>query len=176
MSTILLADVKARLNKALNVDDDEIQDMIDAAEAEYVEWVGPITGSVTETVDGGRASIVLAYPNVSAITTAAYTDGTTIDTDDLVLDTRTGIVHWGYNTAGWFTWGTRNVELTYTVGALPANHREAIIADVAGYFATTQRGGTAAAFPGEDSFEQVASVTPLVLFPRIRALAVPSIA
>lgn len=176
MSLIDPTEVRAVLNKTLTVDDAEIQDRIDEAEAEYAEFVGPLSGEVTETVDGGRASIVLASRHVAAITAAAYADGTTIDVDDLVLDTRTGIVHWGYGTAGWFTWGTRNVTLTYTVASLPANHRSAIIHDVAGLFAVTQRGGTGAAFPGEDTFEDVAATSPLVLFPRIRALAVPSIA
>jgi len=171
---IQIADVRARLNKTLTVDDDEIRDMIRAAEREYAEWVAPL-GTVTETFSGGTDRLVLRAPNVTAITAAAYTDGTTISTDDLTVDN--GIVYWGYNTAGYFTWGTRNVTITYTVGDVPANHRETIIADVAGYFEATQRadGATAASFPGEGFDEAPYRSTPMVLFPRIRALAPPRV-
>lgn len=165
-------DVKARLNKSLTVDDSEIDDMIDAAEAEYAEYVGPLSGEVTETFNGGTDRLVLRAPLVTAITAAAYSDGTAISTDDLVLDTATGIVYWGYGTAGWFTWGTRNVTLTYTVAEVPANHRETIIADVAGYFEATQDGPVG---PVDDGYARGSASTPLVLFPRIRALAPPRV-
>lgn len=178
MTEVSPDEVKLRLGKTTSDDDGEIEDMIAAAEAEYAELIGPI-GSTTAKFHGGGASIILPA-GVTAVTAAAYDDGTTIDLDDLDLDTRTGILHWGYNTAGVFTTGMRNVTLTYTV-ALPANHREAIIADVAGYFAATQRGGGTVTprFPGEGYAEAYeAPGTPLTLFPRIRALAarMPSIA
>lgn len=173
-----LQELKARLGKTLSVDDGELLDMLEAAEAEYTELIGPI-GETTARFHGGQTSIILPA-GVTAVTAAAYDDGTEIDLDDLDLDTRTGILHWGYNTAGVFTYGSRNVTLTYTV-ALPANHREAIIADVAGYFAATQRGGGSrgTAFPSEaavDAYDAVGG--PITLFPRIRALAerMPSIA
>jgi hypothetical protein len=180
MSVITVAEVKTRLNKTLTVDDDEIQDMIDAAEAEYERLIGPLAGSVTEKHNGGGTSIVLRSANVSAITAASYADGTTITVADLDLDTSTGIVYWGYNTAGSFTFGSRNVSITYAVGSLPADHRETIIADVAGYFEVTQRGGGSLrpAFPGEGEYEAAYAATPAVLFPRIAALAksYPSVA
>lgn len=172
MSTVTLAEVKLRLNKTGSGDDTELQAMIDAAEAEYVEWVGPMPGSVTEILDGGRTSLILGHSNVTAITAAEYSDGTDIDVDDLTVSN--GIVYWGYNTAGYFTWGSRNVTVTYTVGSLPANHREAIIADVAGYFQATQNGPVG--LPGDEGYQEAWNSTPLTLFPRIRALAVPSIA
>jgi hypothetical protein len=167
---IQIADVRARLNKSLTVDDDEIRDMIRAAEAEYAEWVAPI-GSVTETFSGGTDRLVLRAPSVTEITEAAYTDGTTIDVDDLLVDN--GIVSWGYGTAGYFTWGTRNVTLTYTAADIPAHHRETIIADVAGYFEATQRGPLG---PDDTGYANAYTATPTVLFPRIRALAPPSVA
>jgi hypothetical protein len=170
---VSVTDVRDRLNKSLTVDDDEIDAMIDAAIAEYETYVGPVSGSVTEKFDGGTGWLLLGSPNVSALTEAVYSDGTVIDVADLDLDTRTGIVRWGYNTAGVFTYGSRNVTVTYTVGALPANHRETIIADVAGYFAATQRGP--AGLPGE-GYEAGYAANPLVMFPRIRALAAPSLA
>jgi hypothetical protein len=177
--------LKDRLNKsgARHVDDDELADMLDAALAEYETYVGPLPGTVTESHDGGYGSIVLGSSAVSAVTAAAYSDGTTITLADLDLDTRTGILHWGYNTTGWFTSGRRNVTITYTVGALPANHREAIIDALAWYFRSTQHssGAGQADFPGEGgeggapgefffspSWQGVQS--------RIRALAGPTIA
>lgn len=163
--------VKDRLDKTLTVDDAEIEDMLEAALAEYAEWVGPWSGAVTEKLDGGGTNLVLRNPAVASITAASYSDGTVIDLADLDLDTSTGIVYWGYGTAGRFTAGARNVLVTYEVGLVPANHRETIAADVAGYFALTQREG----IPGE-GYEQAQASTPLVLFPRIRKLTAPSIA
>lgn len=166
MSTIDKADVKLRLNKQLTVDDAEIQKMIDAAEAEYTEWVGPLTGTVTETFDGGGTTVVLRQA-VSAVTAASYDSGATLTATD--LDVQNGIVRWKYGTAGRFTAGSR-VSITYAVPTAPPNHLETIIADVAGYFAATQRGTTSPGLPGE-GYEQEYIGHPLELFPRIRALA-----
>lgn len=169
MSTVAVADVLLRLNKTLTVDNAEIQKMIDAAEAEYTEWVGPLTGTVTETFDGGGTIVVLRQA-VSAVTAASYDSSATLAYTDLVVEH--GIVRWKYGTAGRFTAGSR-VSITYAVPAAPANHLETIIADVAGYFEATQRstGAGQADFPGEGEFESAYAATPLVLFPRIRALA-----
>lgn len=166
-----LSQIKDALNKTLSVDDDELDRILDAAVDCYEEKVGPF-GTVTETLHGGRTSLLLSSSRAQRITSAAYSDGTAITLTDLDLDPLTGIVHWGYNTAGAFTYGVRNVIITYTV-ALPAHHREVIIADVAGYFAATQRGGSSGPrLPGEgyaDAYEQPGA--PLTLFPRIAALA-----
>lgn len=169
MSTITVAEVKDELRKngTLTVDDTKIQRFIDAAEAEYSEWVGPLAGSVTETFDGGGTTLVLRQP-VSAISAAAYDSGSTLTYTDLTVSN--GIVRWGYGTAGQFTAGTR-VAITYTVPSLPANHREVIIEDVAGYFAVTQRGPAGPALGGQDEYEAAYASNPQVLFPRIRALA-----
>lgn len=183
MSTVTLAAVKTRLNKSsgITADNDEIQEMIDAAEAEYAEWVLGLPGqtpiastSVTQKFNGGTSTLVLRAPHVSAITAAAYSDGSTLTYTDLDLDPLTGIVGWAYNTAGYFTRGTRNVSVTYTLGPLPANHREAIIADVAGYFQGTQNGPVG--LPGDEGYQEAWNSTPVTLFPRIRALAAPSVA
>jgi hypothetical protein len=142
--------------------------MLDAAEAEYVEFIGPLEGTVTEVFDGGGTTLVLRNPNVTAITAASYDSGATLTYTDLTVSN--GIVRWGYGTAGRFTPGTR-VSITYTVPAVPANHLEVIAADVAGYFAATQRGGSRPAFAGEAGYEDAFQGHPLELFPRIRALA-----
>lgn len=178
MSTVQLSAVKDRLNKSsgITVDDTELQAMIDAAEAEYSEWVGPLAGTVTETFDGGGTTLVLRQA-VNSITAAAYDSGDDLLYTDLTVSN--GIVRWGYGTAGRFAAGPR-VSITYAAPAPPANHLEIIAADVAGYFETTQRssGAGQAGFPGEGGFEDAYTGTPQVLFPRIRALAAsyPSIA
>lgn len=168
-SPISIDVVKARLNKTLTVDDDELEEMLAAAEAEYTEWIGPLTGTVTETFDGGGTTIVLRQA-VSAVTAASYSSGQALAFTDLIV--ANGIVRWKYGTVGRFTPGAR-VSITYTVPAVPANHVETIIADVAGYFEATQRstGAGQAGFPGEGEFESVYTATPQILFPRIRALA-----
>lgn len=161
--------VKDRLNKTLtNVPgDEELQDMIDAALAEYEEFIGPVSGTVTETHDGGTDTILLRQP-VNAITAASYDSGDTLTYTDLTVEN--GIVRWGYGTAGRFGYG--RVSITYAAPPLPANHRELIIADVAGYFAATQRGGGSdrPQFPGE-GYAEAYTGHPVELFPRIRALA-----
>lgn len=167
-----LATVKLRLNKTLNVDDLEISDMIDKALAEYAEYVRPLPGTYTRSFPGGGWEIVLPAREIAAVTAAAYNDGSILTVTDLDLDQATGIVRWKSGTVGRFTVGTR-VTLTYTVGPIPLNHVETIAADVAGYFERTQRGGSAAAFPGEGGYSEAYAATPVVLFPRIRALAPP---
>lgn len=163
------AEIRARLNTSLTVDDTEIAQMLDAALAEYAEWVGPLPGTVIEKHDGGNARIVLRSADASTITAAAYSDGTAITLADLDLDTATGIVHWAYGTVGYFTAGTRNVTITYTVGSLPDHHKEAIRADVAGYFEHGQR-GAASSVVDDNPYGQAITTAPLTLFPRIRAL------
>ena len=168
MAVVTVAQVRERLNKTLTVDDGEIADMIDAAEAEYADWVGPLAGRTLRYNGGGT---VLTLPvNATAVTAVSYTDGTTVNVADFDFDPDTGLLHWGYNTAGYFPAGSRNVLVTFTV-TVPANHLETIVADVAGYFASTQRGSNVGALPGgyEAGYEDRS--TPVVLFPRIRALA-----
>lgn len=167
MSVVTVEEVKQRLGKASAADDDEIQDMIDRAEAEYVRLIGALAGSVTERHHGGGSRVVLRNPNATAVTAAAYSDGTAIAEDDLEIEN--GIVYWGYNTDGAFTSGTRNVSITYTVAASPA-HLERIVADVAGYFSASQRGGYGGR-PDFDAVDEAIAYAPMELFPRIKALA-----
>lgn len=163
-ATVQLADVKARLNKTDSSDDDELAQLIAAAEAEYAEFVGPLPGVQIETHSG--PVIILRSSRASAVT-AVDPYGSTVTAT--------------LGSAGIVTTGSLGpVTVTYTAGALPANHVETIIADVAGLFAATQRGGGSLAprFPGEgyaDALEPTPG-RPIVLFPRIRALATPGIA
>lgn len=167
MSLVTLAEVRtAALNKTTAVDDVEIQRMIDAAEADYAEKVGPLT-TQTVRLDGGFSTLILPR-NAATVTAVSYGDGTAVTLTDLYFDAKSGLLHAGKVSR--FTYGTRNVLVTFTV-ALPAHHRETIIADVAGYFAATQRGNSGGALPGgyETAYED--RTTPVALFPRIKALA-----
>lgn len=182
MSTVTVAEVEKALDKtvALTADDAEIQRLIDEAEAEYAEWVLGLPGqspiastSVTDRYSGGGDSLYLPA-HTSAVTAVTYTDGTTIDVNDLSLNTRTGLLSWDYGTVGYFTRGIRNLSITFTLGPLPANHKGAIIADVAGYFAANHRGALGLLTP--DGEPANVPFVPGVLYPRVRALAPPSVA
>jgi hypothetical protein len=176
MSEITIDEVKDELRKStgIHIDDDTIQRFIDAAEARYTRVIGAISGTVTEVFDGGGTVLVLQQP-VNAITAASYDSGSTLTYTDLTV--RNGIVRWGYGTAGRFEYG--RVSISYTAPTLPADHREVIIADVAGYFVSTQRTGGRPAFTGEEGgYDDAQIANPVELFPRIMALAksYPSVA
>jgi hypothetical protein len=159
---------RAALNKTLPNDDREIQRMLTAALAEYEEHVGPLTSGSLVRYYGG------AFPR--NITDVVVTDA---DGNEVTFGSSNYIaspyLYWneplrimGHGLSGL----TPELFITYTAGSLPANHRELIIADVAGYFESTQRsdGAGQAGFPGEGGFEAAYAATPQVLFPRIRAL------
>lgn len=169
-SEISIDEIKSRLRLTVDTHDDKLQEMLDAALAAYTRYVAPLPGSVTETFDGGTTALVLRSQDASAVTAASYDNGTEITTSDLLVEN--GIVRWGYGTDGRFTYG--RVSITYTVGALDADHREAIIADTAGYFAATQRAGTAQT--DENGYTTGFFSEPMTLFPRIMKLAPPAIA
>lgn len=175
MSVINVDDVKEALNKNLTVDDGELETRLDMAERYFRRQIGPITGSHTVKLHGGTDKLFLPV-TATEVTAAAYSDGTEIDVDDLDFDSDTGILHWGYNTAGYFTAGTRNVHITYTA-ELADDHRGVIIDDVAGWFAATQRGSNGPRLPGE-GYDLAYESTPAKPWPRIDALAAsyPSIA
>jgi hypothetical protein len=148
-----LDEVKAHLNEESDEHDDELQGMLDAACDLVAAHVGPLdTETVTDEVHpGGRSSLVLHRYPVVEVTAASYWDGTAIDVADLEVDGSTGIVSWGYNTAGWFSYGARNVRVTYTVGraTLPAPVRLAILEVARDLWSGTQSGGGGRSF-GQD--------------------------
>lgn len=169
MADALLPRTKAALNITTANDDVELLDLLTAAGAEYEQHVALLPGTHTLTISGGGSMHLLPL-NVGSITAAVYTDGTAIDLAGLDLDASTGILHTP------LTYGSRNVTLTVTVGDLPANHAQTIVADVAEYWTRTQRsGGGARPSFGGDGFD-VEAGRPIVMFPRIRALAVSSVA
>ena len=166
MSVISPADVRPRLNKTVATDDDEIQEMIDAAEAEFEELIGPL--AVTPYTEQHAGPVALLQRPVAAVQSVVDLYGTAVLPSEYSLNAAAGILTIGR--AGSFT-------VTYTVGydVLPANYREVIIADVAGYFSRTQRGGSAnrPAFPGDEFAESPAGFGsgPVSMWPRIAALA-----
>lgn len=181
-TTPTLADLKLRLNKTLTVDDAELQSMLDAALDEYRRRGFAVgTGTAYVRADG---PVIILPKNAAAVLAAADENGTALDLTASRFDADTGLLHWTYAAGPHLFWdwgyGTRRIVVTYEV-AIPAAHVEAILADVAGYFAATQRGGGSQSrrFPGEGYAEAYeAPGTPLTLFPRIKALAEssPSIA
>lgn len=165
MSVVAPADVRPRLNKTSTADDAELQTMIDAAEAEFSELIGPpAPAPFTEQHDGPTA--FLRYPTVSveSVTAAA---GTALAATDYTLSASSGLLAlpaWG---------GPFAVSYTAGFDPLPENYREVIVADVAGYFAATQRGGGTVrpSFPGEDVDFEPGTTFPVAPWPRIAALA-----
>lgn len=165
MSALTPDDVRPRLNKTSTIDDDELQDMIDAAEAEFAELIGPLeVTSYTEEYAG--PVVLLKFPVVAVASVTSYY-GTLLASADYTLTASSGVLtlpcHGG------------PYAVVYTAGhaVLPANYREVIIADVAGYFAATQRGGGTIrpAFPGEAADIEPGTTFPLSPWPRIAALA-----
>lgn len=164
---VTIDDVKARLNKSLGVDDGELQAMLDAAVAEYETTVGPLA-TVVRTNRVVRGGIFPEFPVIS-VTSAADLSGaalnlTDLDTDALASGLFRDIYGRSYSTA----------RVTYTAGhtSVPANVREVIAADVAGYFAATQRGaGGPLPGPAGGFYEEGGTSVPLDPFPRIHALA-----
>jgi hypothetical protein len=159
-SGVTLDHVKAALNKTDSADDDELQRLLDAALTEYEQYVGPLPGPAVQGAQSG--STVILPARVTSVQAATSTTG-----EALTFLLAAG----GVLTTS--SWGP--VVVSYTVGPLPANHVETIIADVAGLFAATQRGGgaTAPRFPGDGYAAALETPPgrPVVLFPRIRALA-----
>lgn len=166
MSAVVPADVRPRLNKTSTVDDNEIQDMIDAAEAEFIELIGPL--DVTSYTDQKAGPVaILKFPIVAVSSVTNYYGTPLIASTDYAINAPAGVLtlpRYG----GPFT-------VVYTAGyaILPANYREVIVADVAGYFASTQRGGGTVrpSFPGEVADIEPGTTFPISPWPRIAVLA-----
>lgn len=127
---VSLDDVKTFENKLNNVDDDELRDFIEAAQAILAVRIGPLVPvTVTETQDGGSSSLVLRKWPVISVTGISYATGQTVLATDLDLDPDTGIVFWRYNTVGVFLRGPRFLTVTYLAGrlVLTADLREALL-------------------------------------------------
>jgi hypothetical protein len=161
VAVLTAADVRPRLNKTSTADDDEIQDLIDAAVAEFTELVGPLVPTTYTERHSGPVAFLRRRPVVAVVSVAAV-GGSAVSLTDDALDAETGLLTLGGS-------GTYTITYTAGYGSLPGNIREAIIADVAGYFARTQRGG---GFPGDRLAEpEPVTGAPVLLWPRIAAYA-----
>lgn len=147
-----LREVKQHLqmNLLTVTNDDELLRFVLAAEKAIGHRTGPLAPvSVTEKHDGGRTLIILHNPRAVSLTGVTYTDGRTTTLSDFDLDTDTGILYWGYGTAGAFTSGCRNVIVQYRAGfsPLPEDLRQAV-KELVRHLWKTQRGADTGARPG----------------------------
>ena len=159
MPLVTVPSLKDELGLTSNAHNVMLALRIQEAEAEYAEYVGPLPGTYTETL-----TLPTVLPRGTVEATATW-DGSPVD---VTLDRRSGLLT-GYATTA---------EVTYTIGDLPANHAAAMRADIAEWWMRTQQGGgpSRPSFAGDASLEPDTPARPLVLFPRIRALATSSIA
>lgn len=143
-TSVSLNELKQHLNMSLSktTHDEELRRFLAAAETAISHVTGPLTPTPTvEKHHGGAATIILRHPRAVALTSLAYSDGTTTSLDDFDLDTETGIVHWGCGTAGSFPSGVRNVTVSYTAGfsEIPTDLKHAV-KELVRHLWETQRG------------------------------------
>lgn len=145
MSTVTLAAAQLFLNKSADPTETELQSFIDRAEAILAVRIGPLAATTVtdEWHAGGTSTLVLRKWPVISLTSATYADGTALTLDDLTVDGDTGIVYWGYGTAGVFSsYGSRSVKITYSAGraSLAADLQEAVL-ELVKHLYESQRGG-----------------------------------
>lgn len=110
-----LEDVKKSLGITTATNDEDLQRYIDAATPVIEQKTGPLTpGSRTYKLDGGLS--VLSLPVKFNAVTTLKENGVTIT--DYVADGSAGLIFGGTTTVPrLFETGTRNIEVTVTVGA-----------------------------------------------------------
>lgn len=168
---VSLADVKEHLRITSDDLDAQLQKFIDRATTAMSHYVGPLVPTtVTRVLDGGEVSLILPDFPVLSLTSVGYADGSMIDLDDLDLDLSTGIVHWGYGTAGRFTGGSRYVTATYTAGwqPVPEDLQQAVL-ELVRHLWETQRGNK----PGRASGDETQSGSFGTWPPRVQELIAP---
>lgn len=147
MGLITVADAKAFLNMSptSTVDDDELQDFIEAASAAAEFYVGDFSGGTyTEQHDGGDASIYTRHTPIRSVsslteyvgsityTLTAQPLGQSVDAWGYTIDDAQAgrIVRRSASGMAWrFAPGKGNVTITYTsgvVGVAPANVRKGV--------------------------------------------------
>jgi uncharacterized phiE125 gp8 family phage protein len=139
---VSLTDVKTHLNITGNGDDGELIAMTAAAVGLIEGQVGPITRrTVTDTLDGGRSSLLLSTAPVASVTTVVE-NGSTLTSTAFDLDGEAGVLRrlFGNSEATWAD-GAKNVTVTYVAGRtdVPADLRHAVLETVR-HLWTTQRG------------------------------------
>ncbi len=141
MTALRLADVKAFLNVGTTRHDDELQDILDRAEAILAARVGPLSPlTVTGERHTGPGPLVLKrYPVVSVV--GATSGGAVVG--DLDLDGDAGLLYGSFGSA------RGGVRVTYTAGraVLPAD-LEAAVLELVRHLWQSQRPAGAQAPPG----------------------------
>ncbi len=122
MSAVRFSDVKAAVNITGTSHDNELQAMLDRAEATLARRVGPLTSvTVPNEVHTGPGPIRLR--KLPAIAVVSATSGGAA-VNDLDLDTDSGVLYGTFGTA------RRGVRVTYTAGRtapLDADLEEAVL-------------------------------------------------
>jgi hypothetical protein len=139
---IALADVKRHLNMTATdyADDDELRFFILAATDLVEGEVGPLARrSVSETHNGGRASVILRQAPVIQVTDVME-NGNPVSSYAVEIDTGILTKTSGYSASVW-TEGFNNIEVDYIAGrtSIPAGLQQAILETVR-HLWQTQRG------------------------------------
>lgn len=156
MSTLTLADAKARLNITGSTHDGEIQATINEAEAAITERVGPLVSTATTArVRGMCDALVLPVTPALTLTSVTPVDGTALTLADLYLDAAAGIVT--YDSGGSF--GARAYDVVYNAGrsSCPADLLRAI-KELVHHLWLTQRGPTGR--PGSGTSDAASNTIP----------------
>lgn len=138
MSIVTLADVKKHLNLPTSVDDAELQDTIDAAEAALEERLGPLTSTtVTARVPGGGTMLSPPVTPIISITSVTPVGGTALTVADLTISTDSTQIEYIYGS----TFGSRRYDVVYTAGrAVLPDHLRMAAKKLAALMWRSQRG------------------------------------
>lgn len=138
MSLLDLDAAKAHLNIAVSTHDDELQEVIDAAESRLAQEVGALEPAPrTDRVRGGACELVLPALPVAALTSVTPVDGDAIDVALLHLDRGAGVVT--YNAGS--TFGSALYDVVYVPGTLEAPaHVLQAVKELVRHLWKTQRG------------------------------------
>ena len=114
------------------LEDEALQLLLDAAEADIIDFTGSVDGSVVEWLDGGQRVLALARRAASITSIVEDADAstpTTLETDDYLLDP-TGFLLYrsGHGTNRRWRWYGRTV-VTY-VGSDTESQRKVVQADL----------------------------------------------
>lgn len=145
MSALTLAEAKTHLNITVTTYDNELQAVIDSAEAVLTQRVGPLVSTpTTRRVQGGSYSLVLPVTPALTLTSVTPRSGTALTLTDLYLDVRTGLVT--YNNLGPFV--AAYYDVVYNAGrtTCPSDLLFAV-KELVRHMWAPQRGGAARTLP-----------------------------
>jgi hypothetical protein len=149
MSVVTLETARAHLDAVAHTDDDEMQRMLDRAEAAITKRIGPLAATTVTSTVAARAgvtnyadswdgmSLVLPVVPVISLTSLTGASGTVVD-PSLLYVTGEGVV---YFADGWSRFGEVRYTAIYQAGraALPADLELAVL-ELLRHLWETQRG------------------------------------